>query len=547
MTEERSSATVFGMALRELVWLGVLFVLAAGVLGLTLMSLAAKPYWQTGARVVAWTGMEGQRLEQSRDDELYPWTGCQANDIGFEALHFKGALWTPCGHPEAFPHGAYARVDPERAAGEVLWPIPEDLERKWTIALFPNEDNGLVGVVYETRDDERDKSQFVLGVMGPKGWQIKPFKLPSATLGGYMGGAWVDGALEIALVTMRDGASRSDSPKAPLEVLFVRVLEDGSTEIRNPFGEVEGGLCSVFGESFCYPRVAFRRDGQWRVFVDAMVRDDANRAWEVTEAGQRSANTWGLDTFILTEMLDTTAFGRLRLPTFMVTGSDKKMGRLTRQGTLEPYKAPSREGWQFRSTWPRFEVHDGALRHAPVWVIEGERFGIGYGVGERFVAVYSSYDDPDNAMRFADVTDANAPRWSVPVRAPSYACGSLNTGMFVPAAQEGAHWLVDRRGCYIKLSEDFERLDPLGVVEHLRRRGSLGMDWDEHSHFVKLLFLLFGLPLGVSVAGVVVRRKMRAAEAAKRGELIFYGLCWSVGLYVLIGAVCLYQLLPLLR
>ncbi|MBT8494504.1 MAG: hypothetical protein KJO07_15720, partial [Deltaproteobacteria bacterium] len=66
-------------------------------------------------------------------------------------------------------------------------------------------------------------------------------------------------------------------------------------------------------------------------------------------------------------------------------------------------------------------------------------------------------------------------------KTPSYFGGKLAIGIPVPR-DGGGMFLVATDGYYITLGPELERLDPLGVVDHLRARGSQNPDWDEVEH-----------------------------------------------------------------
>ena len=102
-------------------------------------------------------------------------------------------------------------------------------------------------------------------------------------------------------------------------------------------------------------------------------------------------------------------------------------------------------------------------------------------------------------------------------------------------------------GCYIAIDRQFKRADPLPLLEHLKRRGSMGIDWNEPQHAIYLGFVLFGWPLFWLFGWLLGRYKTKHVENGQdQQRLRRKWLFFSMGFYLVAGGYLLYQLLPLL-
>jgi hypothetical protein len=128
-------------------------------------------------------------------------------------------------------------------------------------------------------------------------------------------------------------------------------------------------------------------------------------------------------------------------------------------------------------------------------------------------------------------------------RAESYACRELAFAAFVPRPE--GYWLVSPSGCFVGLDAQLARTDPLDLKEHLRRRGSRGMGWDEHRHFWLLQWVRYGLLVVLAMAFMLAwLTKKRSWD---RAPVLARPLLLSSLLYTATAAWALAQIVDLLR
>jgi hypothetical protein len=140
-------------------------------------------------------------------------------------------------------------------------------------------------------------------------------------------------------------------------------------------------------------------------------------------------------------------------------------------------------------------------------------------------------------LTLVDTTDPAKPQAFVVAEAQSFSCGELVVGTFLPRSGGGA-WLVSDSGCYVGMDASFQRTDPLELTEHLRRRGSIGMGWDEPEHLYYLGWVLFGLPLCLVLGLLLFWLRRKSAGRT---------LAWAAGFFLVSGAWLLMKVWPLLR
>jgi hypothetical protein len=184
------------------------------------------------------------------------------------------------------------------------------------------------------------------------------------------------------------------------------------------------------------------------------------------------------------------------------------------------------------------EAADTGFERRPMWQLPQGAFSLARPFGDGWLAVASREDHAADDVVVRQFDAAGELRRSRAVaRAPGYSCGEIRVGVPI-AGEDGDFWLMSRDGCHLKLSSELERLDPYSLVDHLRARGSYNLDWDERQHVYKLLWVLGGLPLCLLAF---------AALARWRGRRVAVYLPWGAAAFLISGAVCLYQVFPLLR
>lgn len=163
-------------------------------------------------------------------------------------------------------------------------------------------------------------------------------------------------------------------------------------------------------------------------------------------------------------------------------------------------------------------------------------------VGGRLVGTNSTYSSEPPLIFSSEFASSGEPKQTPIVHAPSYACGDLGVGTFVEAPD--GFTLIAPDGCFVRLDSQLARRDPLPLREHLRRRGSLGMDWNERRHELYRAFAVIGLPLMVIL--VFVFLSVRKRGEARSDRLIQASIAAGLG-HAVLGLWALARLLPLLR
>ncbi|MEQ1506341.1 MAG: hypothetical protein ABMB14_29190 [Myxococcota bacterium] len=515
-------------------------ILAPGLsLGLALSAVAwlllATSAPTTGARRVTWLGPDGRAIARDPPGALSPWDGCNAQDIRLTALEFDDSLFTVCRDEGLFPQGALGRIRAASLAGghgigEVLWPVPETLPIEYTAGLAPGTD-GRLGIAYVTGGIE---GRLAVAVAGRQGWRCAPRTLPGGPGSRLYGLSWVDDTLEAVFFP----AAPDDARGLEADAHILRLAPDCHEEIRTVARD-----SLVAGPGFCANvDLAFRRpevDG-W-LFASVCGEPGVEAAlWEVTETGDRRPSPWapeystGRAAFGARDEIVQTSAGLLDHSLYYTA-------TLGPDGGLTARPEPVAQGWAVTTAWNHFATRDSSLSWLPLWYRDGEAFGVAHRIEGRTVAVWSGEGVEGYPLTLSFVGE-DAPPITV-ARAASFSCGNLVVGMLLPRAPEG-HWLVEPSGCYIGVDAYWHRADPLDLAEHLRRRGSIGMDWDEPQHGWWFGWALLGLPVSTGTGAVVgaIGGRVRALHG-----WMAKGVVVGAWVYVVTTAWVLVRLLPLLR
>jgi len=109
----------------------------------------------------------------------------------------------------------------------------------------------------------------------------------------------------------------------------------------------------------------------------------------------------------------------------------------------------------------------------------------------------------------------------------------------------GGVWLVaPESGAYVAV-EDGRRADPLGVVEHLRRRRPWGAA-DDRDGEKQLAFLLFGLPVMSGIAAGCALMLSRRGRRPRR-KVMLASLTLAFVLFGIVSIPLAMSLVPILR
>jgi hypothetical protein len=468
---------------------------------------------RTGARVVTWFGPDGERVPRVRAGDPYPFDGCHG-DIGLTGLLHGGALWTVCSPRDRLSFSALARIDPAAGEAHMRWPFPVALSNEHTVALAPGPD-GALGVVYRYSNVN---GPLAVAVAGPDGWTRAPITLDAGASSTPLGVAWVGDSLE---VVVKGGEDVRAMVNAEPEVISV-----GAEVTHAPFLS-SGAMCEP--EHACSAGVAFRSDGRWWVALEG-----GPRPVNVARDGTRAPSRWPDDNAVMLDAhVDNSVTGVLRRPVLgrLVLGQD---------GALQEPPADPPPPFEPTAAWSYYDTDAGYLRHRPMWAAVTPTFVTAHSLDGRPVAL--SVPESDDNLRVIDLGDPAKPRETIVAKATVYSCGELQAGTFLPRPG-GGHFLVSPSGCYLAVGDDLSRADPLDVLEHLRRRGSLGVDWDEPSHALMLAWVLFGLPLALLLAEGLsfVWSRARATTSGPRSRRIG----WGAAAYLVSSIWMLARLAPL--
>lgn len=473
---------------------------------------------RTGARVVTWYGASGEAIPRESPGVLYPFDGC-TGDIGVTGLVHGGALWTTCGPDDRAGLTALARIDPSSGEGRMRWAFPPELALSHTVAIVPRAD-GALGIVYR---HSVVNGLLALAVAGPDGWERAPIAIDDAPAArelpdSVLGAAWVDGVLELVVLRWND-----ESAPERRSVMVTTLAAEPRVA---PF-LAEGPLCPP--TSVCTTSMALRRDGRWW-----LVLETERGLVELARDGTRQPSAWRVaNAAMMSEQVDNAMTGILHDPSLgsSVLGSDGSLG--------EPGQG-SPGGLEITSAWRYFDSDSGHLSRRRLGASLGPTFMTTQWLGARAIALTASESDDD--LRVIDVTDVEHPREHVVAKTTVFSCGELQTGTFLPR-DGGGHWLVSSSGCYVALADDLSRADPIGLLDHLRRRGSIGIDWHEHSHELMLGWIVFGMPLTVLAVGA--QSALRSRKRKSPPSALSPVLAWALGAYLVSAGWMLLQIAPL--
>ena len=505
---------------------GVALAAALALTGWGWLEILQRDEWATGARRVTWLGPDGAPLQGADGAGAQGGAPCSdGGDTKLSALVVGGSVWTTCARPANGPAGL-ARIDVAEGLGRLAWPVPAELPLVWSVAALPHPDRPWLGYVYRARVDGGDA--LTAAVAGPDGWLAPPAALPGGTNTRILGLGWAGERFEVALVP----TTAADPYGHEAGALVVAIAAGQPPAPRDvPRGRLctRGGLCQLLAAARPSP------DGPWQFVVDSAPSGEPRVTWRVTEDGAVREALPEHPGHALE--VDGTAVGLLDLENAMARF------RLTPDGLLEP-RQPLVDPEGAHLTGGYFHSHAGRLR------IDPHRIQI----SETTIATYLPYGDAlaglfyerreaeDDELLLSGLgggVEPVAPEHVV-ARTFSYSCGSLYRGVLVPR-DPGGWWLASPDGCYVALSQDLERADPLGVVEHLLRRGSICIDWREPGHVVHLAWVLFGLPVALLLGAAVARLRRR------KGARLASHLLVATALYVLPGLWFATRLAEILR
>lgn len=502
------------------VGLVILLVLGFAVMAAGWIKVSRRDLWLTGARRVTWYGPNGQVLSAGDNTDIH----CGVLDVELNTLIFDGAVWTTCDKKSEFPAGALARIDPVKGEGRISWILPKELSfGNNTAGLVPGSD-GRMGIIYRIGDVN---GPMAVGIAGRNGWIRSPESIGGDSGASFLGAAWVNGALEVVL-RQASGTDQFGIKTAPV---IIRLSSEGRQE-RRPFSSWEE-MCGKLQSSACVVEMAFRRKGRegWVFGVQAYGSD---ALMELSEDGSSRVSDWGIKGFDTRNQLDNAVSGCLYRPLF-------RKAVLMPEGDIRPPKEAPDPQWEHAPAWNHFDADAGYLKYRDGWAEKGRALVYARYIGDKFISTSVPEFDNDYPLIISDVTDpAHVTQTSV-ARTSPFSCGELVAGTFIDRGADG-YWLVTPSGCYIGLDASFRRTDPLGITEHLRRRGSIGMDWNEPQYKWYLGWVLFGYPICILLAMISARIRPGDFRQAISARLGLFSL-----VYLISGGYLLINLLPLLR
>ena len=480
-----------------------LIAIATGVV------LTAWGWWQlvqlkdgaTGPRQLIWRGPDGGALNEAATKL------CRGED-DFAALVVGDVVWTSCPVPPlpadaagaAFA-GGLARLVPAQGEAKSVWPAPPELPLRSILAVRPHPIRPWLGVVY---GGTVDSGLGVAGaIAGPEGWLVPPARLPGRS-SDVLGVAWVGERFEIGLGSTLEAAD-ADRVRDPVIVSLAANSAAATRDV--PLTP----LCHCPNPRFCDPQAAVRTaEGPWRFIVACAAGGGGWTTWRVAEDGSGAALERG--DRVLRHDLDATAAGLLEMP---LERDGQAVFRLTPEGHVEP-RAPTVLANGVALDRAQIVAAEGTLQRVTRVctygdTLDGRSFGHRGGQGALFDRLGPAVDDrprDDRVLSSWSATGSDVTALHVVARTAG-AGTLLSRGALVPRAKGGS-WLVALDGTYVVLTDDLRRADPLGIVEHLRRGGSFEAAPGAPTFVVLLAWVLFGLPVTLLAAAVVMGFRRRS-------------------------------------
>lgn len=456
----------------------------------------------TGPRRVQWYDTDGQAIDTAP-------VGASLGSITLgEGLVLEDRLIVWTGKGERGGRQGLASIDPARGTARIAWPHASKYGVTIEAAAVRDRDTFAV-LLHSARDTAAGTLSYnAVGIAGRDGWLREPTTVHEWKAGPSpaddvraIGMAWIDGAVEVALLTTRVSAVASVEEA-------VSIVRIGMTEA--PVVRSQSFACD------CSVELALPGATGWTL----VVRDEgkvmlADAAGTLSPAPDtlRDLDGWHWDRSALGLR---PALGRGAEP------------RIERDGTRTEVTTPV-PGWEPYILQYRMEWADGALHPSRVWHSPGDdRYRVlARRLGER--TVFTSSDN-DRELELVGAT----PEGLRPVVRADMG-GRFHYGAFLPRAQGGYYWLTGR-GEYVTLDAALHRIDSLSLSHHLRTRGSTGDFIDEEEHVWKMGWALFGLPILLVVALGLAWRSREWRLAATVACVV----------YAVSGSVVLVKVLPFL-
>lgn len=506
--------------------LGVAIAAACAIAAWGWLQVFQRDGWATGARRVAWLGADGSPVEGEGGSWVPGDAACfGGGDIHLSTLVVGGSVWTLCSPPRNAPPGL-ARIDVAEGVGRLAWPFPAALPSQWSVAVLPHPERPWLGYVYRARVEGRDP--LAVAIAGPDGWLAPPVALPGGRFSRALGLAWVGERLEVALVP----TTASDEYGTEAGAVVVAVTAGAAAAPREvPRDRLceEPRICQILAAARPSP------GEPWWFLVDSARPGEPGVARRVTEDG---ATREALEARAAHQVeIDPTAVGLLEIENSLARL------RLTPDGHLEP-REPSRAPKDMYLVGGHFRGDGGRIhREYQTRLTVDPTIATFRPYGDALAGLFYERRDAEHdelLLAGAGERVETVVPDRVVARTFSFSCGSLFGGTLV-GRDGGGWWLVAPDGCYVALTDDLGRADPLGVVEHLLRRGSIGIEWHEPSHVVHLAWVLFGLPVALLLGAAVARLRRR------KGARLATHLLAATALYALPGLWFATKLVEILR
>jgi hypothetical protein len=515
--------------------IGLCVTLAAALLfaAIPVKRLLDRDDWLTGARRVDWYGERGESLPRAFERPGYD-ARC-TGDIRWRALIWGETVWTVCDKTPEHAEGGLARIDLGAGRGDLRWPIPAEHPWQWTEGLLPGP-AGELAVVYHS------ERRLVAALAGPDGWLAGPEPLVGGT-SRLLGVAAVDGDFEIALVPSSD-----EDPYAVWSAPVIATMAPGrSLAFRDVALET---LCpDDAGFRSCHPKLAVRGESGWEFLI---YTGEAPMPL-ISEDGRARQTGWDDAGFLADQELDATAAGKVVQNPLSVKARVGPDGVIARSDTAAPITG---DASPFSGL---YTVDDGVLRWRPEWyesrddddstsisafaqVVDGRTWIVEH--RRPWPGPDGMMPRRDHVLALIDATDPDEPAENLVARVYGFSCGDLSRPAIVPRPA-GGMWLA-AGGCFVAIDEHGQRADPLALREHLRRRGSVGIDWNERRHVGFLVFAVGGLPVLVGLGAVAGLAHARQ-RARPRAPLAANYLIAACAVYAVLMTAILGRLLDVLR
>ncbi len=462
-------------------WVFVCCLLVSLVLSGRTLSLATNlPAWRTAPRVLLW----------KRPNEV-PTYACDPDGVRLSILKWRGKFFGGCRTPDWDERRVLIELDFDRGEARPFAEAPDGPHIEALVGVFPGPADEVGLAVHFYFDDG-----IAAGVVGPRGWVKHLQRLPGAEKHSLLGGAWVDGRLELVI-----DPAPGMAPTKPPRVL--RLEQDGIAQ-RDllPAGPL---VCA--GVDDCHRLdAALHRSSGWSYLVLGRSERDEPHAYWVDPSGNKAPGDWPRGWFndMPRRHVDESVAGS--------AWPVDEPWALNADGSLRPIEAPAFD-WSIDFRPAPLLIEGGELRRVSAWYQRSSQRRARQLNGRWLVTV--SPKGPERPLVSVTEFDATSPN---PVAySPERSCGGFGEAHLL-ARDSGGYVLVSRGGCFVSLDENLQRTDPLSLWEHLEYGGSAPIGTSGFTYLWMLAWVVAGLPITLLLA--TWRWLAKGKQGGARGWLL---------------------------